>query len=365
MNNTRNATNVAATINVRVENLTDMTGLEWLAKNTIFQASPVRSEVPEVASVMRRVMPKFDAGKPVVSADGDLQLNHWAYALMRGIVDNRTNKALVARLNDEFVTLALVRTPAKFSALSQDDSPFKSYPQVGGSPHGLDFVDLLDLASNGTTRGVPAQDAVTYWCDARKAHRTYLMWLTKDTVFNAPRTDEYYAAGKQGVLAARDVQLYGLRTAFLTSRNKRKVGTFSAYLGESCTFSHLHSLSTAANALFHHMLSVTAPLAFANKGISAYLLCRNSNAPVLREYIPTSTFSDWQVVYHTITCAVADVAPPDSPLKLMRHGVHIEQALDDCTLSHAALQRAWNRAVHQAQRTPNQKVCETIMLPME
>ncbi|MFM7008160.1 MAG: hypothetical protein ACKO0Z_02305 [Betaproteobacteria bacterium] len=362
MNNTPN---VSATLNVRVEALTGMTGLEWLAENTIFQAAPVRSEVPEVAATMRRVMPKFDAGKPVISVDGDLQLNHWAYAVTRGIMDNRNNKAMVARLNGEFVTLALVRTPAKFNALSQDDSPFKAYPHVGGSPFGLEFVDLLDLASNGTTRGVSIMDAVARWCDARKAHRTYLMWLTKDTVFNAPRTDEYYAAGKHGVLAPRDVQLYGLRTAFVTSSNKRKVGTCSAYLGARFhSFHSFHTLHMAATALFHHMLSVSAPLAFANKGISAYLLCRDSNAPILREYIPTSTFSDWQALYHTITCAVADVAPPDSPLKLMRHGVHIEQALDDCVLSHAALQRAWNKALHQSQRAPNQKVCETIMLPM-
>ena len=341
------ATNVAATLHLKVDRLSDQHGLEWIAKNTVFQAAPVCDAPAEVVHAMRTVIPAF------VSVS-----DNYGYDLAHALCWS-TNKAALKRLHSEFLALVLVRAPAKFSLVDAVCGSKYAVPAaVAGSPT-VECLDLLELANDklpATTQG----DAVRYWCDPRKAHRTYMLWLTKDQVANAPR-QKTYTAYYFGVLPNRDALLRDLQTAFVP-HGKRKVGTLSLYVGGRKR--SFHTLHTAVNTLLDNVLTVSAPLAFTNKGITAYFLCGESNCPVLKDYIPTDSYSDWLKLEKLLSSKIVSVAPSDSPIKTTRWTDQVQQHLDECVVSRDVLRTTWSNAMHQVQRAPKQPHCVTLMIPM-
>ena len=352
MDNQQGATNVAATLHLKVDHLSDhlsdQHGLEWIAKNTIFQAAPVRNAPAEVVQAMRTVIPAF------VSVS-----DNYGYDLAHALCWS-TNKAALKRLRNEFLALVLVRAPAKFSLVDAVCGSKYAVPAaVAGNPYAVETLDLLELASNKLP-AITQGDAVSHWCNSHKAHRTYLMWLTKDQVANAPRQKtytEYYF----GVLPNRDALLRDLQTAFVP-HGKRKVGTLSLYVGGRKR--SFHTLHTAVNTLLDNVLTVSAPLAFANKGITAYFMCGESNCPVLKDYIPTDSYSDWLKLEELLSSKIVSVAPPDSPIKTMHWTDQVQQHLDECVVSRDVLRATWSNAMHQVQRAPQGSHCATIMIPM-
>lgn len=347
----QDATNTAATLHFKVARLSgELNGLEWLAQNTIFQFASVSDAPDDVTQAMRKVSPHFKS----VS-------DNYGYDLAHALCWT-TNKAALKRLRTEFVVLALVRTPAKYSLVETVNTSKYSVPAAAaGSPHTVEVLDLLELADDkfpAATQG----EALGYWCDPRKPHRTYLVWLTKSRIAGAPCLHpSQHVQRPYGVLSSKDAQLYDLRTAFVP-HGKLKVGTIILHVGGRKR--SFHTLSTAVNTLLHDVLATSAPLALANKGITAYLCCGESNAPILNDYIPTDSFSDWLKLENTITAKVVDVAPPDSPIKNMRWTDQVQHCLDECVVSHDVLRTTWSNAMHQVQRAPKQLHSVTIMLPM-
>ena len=349
LNQQQDATNVAATLHLKVDRLSgELNGLEWLTQNTIFQFAPVSDAPDEVMQTMRKVLPRF------VSVS-----DNYGYDLAHALCWS-ANKAALKRLHTEFVTLALVRAPAKFSLVEAVcNSKYAVPASVAGSPHTVEVLDLLELADDklpATTQG----EALGYWCDTRKTHRTYLVWLTRDSVANAPR-QKAYTPYYFGVLPHRDALLRDLQTAFVLG-GTLKVGTLNLHVGGRKR--SFHTLSTAVNTLLHNVLATSAPLALANKGITAYLCCGESNAPILNDYIPTDSFSDWLKLEKLLSSKVVSVAPPDSPIKTMRWTDQVQHCLDECVVSHDVLRTTWSSAMHQVQRAPKQPHSVTIMLPM-